>query len=548
MLIMFGGQINCEFAEGKMWDLWKIDYMKRHLNQKVHMEGIVSYLTTSKATLEVQRRSQSASTVRRENLKHGRRGHRFEAERERRRASARAGRILAATGAAIGATVLFAPEAQADDFVVDTLQDGFGGGSNDCSDADCRLREAVVDANLTPGGDSITFASGLSGTLAINPVYGAIYIGGENYDGGLSIQGPGADQITISADNQSGIFKVLGFNSAGQDVSISGLALTQGDAEGSSFGGGGAISNSSYYNSASSHSFLANLNVSDVVITESSGAAAGAILSAPEPGTGAGAGVTIDHTQIVGNDGTQFSGGVFALGPGSMEVTESRIADNDAGIAGGGILFSYGEDSAATLADSTVSGNTAAEAGSDEGGIGGILLANKYGDAVVSNSTISGNQAEAGAGGLASYGGRVEQSTISGNQANTDANELGDGGGIVAAKYELAVTNSTVSDNSAAGGGGIYLYDDDPDPSLPQGAVSLSSTIVGNNAARQRAGPPLRPLLAGSPINHSLIENTAGGADRRRRQQHLRRRPPSSGRCKTTAAQPRRSCPTSARR
>ena len=82
------------------------------------------------------------------------------------------------------------------------------------------------------------------------------------------------------------------------------------------FGGGGAISNSSYYNNASSYSFLANLDVSDVVITESSGLAAGAIFSGPEPETGAGAGVTIDHTQIVGNDGAEFGGGVVALRPG----------------------------------------------------------------------------------------------------------------------------------------------------------------------------------------------------------------------------------------
>ena len=63
---------------------------------------------------------------------------------------------------------------------------------------------------------------------------------------------------------------------------------------------------------------------------------------------------------------------------------------------------------------------------------------------------------------------------------------------------------------SAAGGGGIYLYDDDPDPNLPQGAVSLSSTIVGNNAAD--SGPDLLsgPYSQGFAINHSLIENTSG--------------------------------------
>lgn len=31
---------SCEFAVGKIWDLWKMDYLKRHLAQKVHLESV----------------------------------------------------------------------------------------------------------------------------------------------------------------------------------------------------------------------------------------------------------------------------------------------------------------------------------------------------------------------------------------------------------------------------------------------------------------------------------------------------------------------------
>ena len=31
---------SCNFATGKVWDQWKIDYLKRHLLQKVHLESI----------------------------------------------------------------------------------------------------------------------------------------------------------------------------------------------------------------------------------------------------------------------------------------------------------------------------------------------------------------------------------------------------------------------------------------------------------------------------------------------------------------------------
>ena len=30
-----------EFSTGKKWDEWKLDYLKRHLSQKVHIESVV---------------------------------------------------------------------------------------------------------------------------------------------------------------------------------------------------------------------------------------------------------------------------------------------------------------------------------------------------------------------------------------------------------------------------------------------------------------------------------------------------------------------------
>src|SRR4029079_7279976 len=30
----------CDFTRGKIWDDWKLDYLKRHLLQKVHLEAI----------------------------------------------------------------------------------------------------------------------------------------------------------------------------------------------------------------------------------------------------------------------------------------------------------------------------------------------------------------------------------------------------------------------------------------------------------------------------------------------------------------------------
>src|SRR6201995_3805164 len=30
----------CDFAIGKSWDMWKLDYLKRHLSQKIHMDSV----------------------------------------------------------------------------------------------------------------------------------------------------------------------------------------------------------------------------------------------------------------------------------------------------------------------------------------------------------------------------------------------------------------------------------------------------------------------------------------------------------------------------
>ena len=63
-----------------------------------------------------------------------------------------------AAGAAIGATALFAPSAQAASFEVNTVADAAADG---LCDANCTLRDAVELANANGEADTITFLSGL---------------------------------------------------------------------------------------------------------------------------------------------------------------------------------------------------------------------------------------------------------------------------------------------------------------------------------------------------------------------------------------------------
>src|SRR5207302_1987544 len=95
--------------------------------------------------------------------------------------------------------------------VVTTLADS-GAGS---------LREAVANAC---NGSVITFAPGLTGTIILTT--GQIVI-----PTNLTIQGPGANVITVSGNNASRVFT----GSSGVNASINGLTISSGRAD---FGGG----------------------------------------------------------------------------------------------------------------------------------------------------------------------------------------------------------------------------------------------------------------------------------------------------------------------
>src|SRR5262249_45950677 len=96
------------------------------------------------------------------------------------------------------------------------------------------LRQAVQDANSAAGADVISFNAGLTGTLTLTS--GQLHITDD-----LTIQGPGANALTISGNDASRIF-LTDFDI---DVDISGLTLTHGFGAPSpgSDGYGGAILN-----------------------------------------------------------------------------------------------------------------------------------------------------------------------------------------------------------------------------------------------------------------------------------------------------------------
>lgn len=105
--------------------------------------------------------------------------------------------LATGAGVTVGATLLMGGAAQAATLTVGSLADT--SGATDCAVAtntDCSLRDAIDDANSDPG-STITFRSGLSGTITLGSSLPALLQA-------ATISGPGAGQATVDANERAG--------------------------------------------------------------------------------------------------------------------------------------------------------------------------------------------------------------------------------------------------------------------------------------------------------------------------------------------------------
>ncbi|HEX5620526.1 MAG TPA: right-handed parallel beta-helix repeat-containing protein, partial [Solirubrobacteraceae bacterium] len=161
---------------------------------------------------------------------------------------------------------------------------------------------------------------------------------------------------------------------------------------------------------------------------------------------------------------------------------------------GGGILISVG--ASLTLLDSTVSGNTAPAAGGISA-TGGLTIV---------RSTISGNVAtSAQAGGIGVASGvtaTLTNTTVSGNRA--EAIRSGLGGGIYSIGT-LTLDSVTVASNRASVGGGINQGAAQQNPT----SATLNDTIVAGNTGGDCAGNAA--VIAAWAGNHNLDQDGTCG-------------------------------------
>ena len=209
------------------------------------------------------------------------------------------------------------------------------------------------------------------------------------------------------------------------------------------------------------------------------------------------AGLIIDgggDVTVSGNNAVQ----IFLLGSisgeqgAALSLRNLKITDGKCPdvFCAGAAIFNVGKSLEVT--NTTISGNDAARG--DGGGIANF----GSGPLTVTNSTITDNSA-VGGGGIYNRGTdlTVTNSTISGNSASVV------GGGILD-EIGMQVTNSTITDNSASDGGGIYS-------TFVGGGQVTNSTIAGNSASGSGGGIFIDEGNFLDLRNTIVANNTSGG-------------------------------------
>jgi hypothetical protein len=399
-------------------------------------------------------------------------------------------------GIAIG-SILAAGGAQSAAITVDTLSDTIHSST-------CSLRAAVASANqgLAVGGcvagsaeaDSIVIHPSLSGTIELSS--GVLTI-----TNSLSISGPEANSIELTAVSGQRIFDVDFSSNASQSLSISHISLS---GNGTVQGNGAVIRMK-----VPDMGYQAQLNLDHVVISAGTAAQSGGAVAfytdycgglsirnssfhdnAAPLGIGGAihassyynCPVLIENSHFETNQAV--SGGALAItgkkfGP-SLTMAGTEFRDNYAKYRGGGLLLTTLRHTELSIRDSGFFGNSAE--------FGGGLYVGAQADsslasitAAIDATSFGHNYAEHdGAGLMMVIGSNSAQSTLDITDSGFSSNLAGTYGGGARLDLEhsvVSLANSALARNRAGHGGGLWFRGYDSD-----------MTIVDTHLANNRAG------------------------------------------------------------
>ena len=232
-------------------------------------------------------------------------------------------------------------------YVVNTTSDTVVAGACDNNTAGCSLRGAIEAANVDVAYAAIQFDIPASDPKCIGGVC-TIDLADKlpNLSTDMEITGPGADRLTVRTSSTRKI-RIFSITATTTTVTLSGLTISNARSGGVSSFSSGTVN----------------------------------VLSCTVSGNG---------------DGSTKGAGIFN-GAGTLNVTNSIVADNLAGDLGGGI-YGQGGGSKINITNSTIIHNHVVPADVIAGAGGGI--ANSDGTVSITNSTITGNSAEGSGGGI----------------------------------------------------------------------------------------------------------------------------------------------------
>ena len=154
-------------------------------------------------------------------------------------------------------------------------------------------------------------------------------------------------------------------------------------------------------------------------------------------------------------------------------VCGTTLANNEAGAQGAGMFTFLHDGQSSTVRDSSFSDNVLTGSNTLGGG-----LYHQGGPLALSGSTFSGNRSTLHAGGLflgSNSPAEISNCTFTGNVASaTDGNA----GGIWSGGERVTITSSTIANNSAHYGPGLFGGD----------ATTIASSILANNGGNQWGG------------------------------------------------------------
>ena len=395
----------------------------------------------------------------------------------------------------------------------------------------CSLREAIRAANTNASVDACNAGSAASADAVVlqsSVTYGLSQAGADDtaIDGDLDITddliiiGNGATIDGNGATTLDRVFHVL----ANQVVDISDLTIADGRTN--SFGGGirnagtltlTGVTVSSNRSTGNAGGGIAgeggSLNLINCTVANNIASTLGGGIAL------LGGTLVADQLTVSGNTSQSDRGGGIWIGPNAtLSMNDSTVSSNDAFTNGGGIF----NENILTLTDSTIASNTADDSAgiANDGGTltmrGGTIRGNtsisaagfrnsNSGVAHLSNTTISGNSASAGAGGAANGAGstlELSNVTIAFNTADSDANNFGDGGGL-SNSGTVTARNTLIGENIDASSSGTIF------PDCNGGLISAGYNLIENTTGCAIAGDTAGNITGFDP-NLAALANNGG--------------------------------------